>query len=106
MIESYSIEITELAVLGEQFPIRLMQLGYRLMQVIDDTGLDMFRYVVPPVCEVPAGPFLIGSSLRKDHRAYNNELPQHTIIVEAFKICAHPLTVAEYDCFVKATAHL
>jgi hypothetical protein len=40
MEERQVVDITELAVLGEQFPLRLMQLGFRLMQVIDEKARD------------------------------------------------------------------
>ena len=49
------VDITELAVLGEQFSLRLMQLGFHLMQVMDSAGQDQYRFVLPPVCAVPAG---------------------------------------------------
>jgi len=53
------MDITELAVLDEQFPLRLMQLGFRLIQVVNAMGRDQFRYMLPPICEVPAGLFLM-----------------------------------------------
>jgi formylglycine-generating enzyme required for sulfatase activity len=102
MLERRTIDITELAVLGERFPLRLLQLGFRLMQAIDETGRDQFRYVVPPVCEVPAGPFVMGSDKRKDPQASNDELPQRTVMLQAYKIGAYPLTVAEWAYAVRA----
>ncbi len=105
MRNPHRVDITELAVLGEQFPLRLMQLGFRLVQVLDDTGHDLFRYVIAPVCLVPAGPFLMGSDPHQDAAADANELPQHVVVLPAFAISTYPLTVAEYDCFVRATRH-
>jgi formylglycine-generating enzyme required for sulfatase activity len=96
-------DITERVVLGEQFPLRLMQLGFRLMQAMDAIGRDQFRYVLPPVCAVPAGPFLMGSDQRHDPDAWDDELPQHTIDLPTFHIGTYPLTVAEYACCVQAT---
>ncbi len=103
MADRQVIDITELAALGEQFPLRLMQLGFRLMQVADETGQDQFRYIVPPLCKVPAGPFLMGSDKKRDSYAYDEELPQHTVTLGAFEIGTYPLTVAEYASFVQAT---
>jgi formylglycine-generating enzyme required for sulfatase activity len=55
--------------------------------------------IVPPVCEVPAGGFLMGSDKKKD-----GEVPQHTVTLGAFQIGAYPVTVAEYACAVRAKA--
>jgi hypothetical protein len=103
MTSHHVVDITELATLGEQFPLRLMQVGFRLMQVIDERGGDRHQYVIPPVCEVPAGAFLMGSDKDKDEQAYDDELPQHTVTLRAYEIARYPLTVAEYTCFVQAT---
>jgi formylglycine-generating enzyme required for sulfatase activity len=96
-----SVDITELAVLGEQFPLRLMHLGYRLMQVIDETGRDQGQYLLPPVCEVPAGPFLMGSDRQQD---LLNERPQSELVLPAFQIGKYLVTVAEYAYAVQAGA--
>src|SRR5215472_10304233 len=103
MAEQSIVDITDLAVVGEQFPLRLMQLGFRLMQVVNEGGQDQFRYILPPVVAVPAGPFLLGSDQQQDPDASDNELPQHTVTLAAYDIGAYPLTVAEYACFVQAT---
>jgi formylglycine-generating enzyme required for sulfatase activity len=95
----HHVEITELAVVGEQFPLRLMQLGFQLIQVMDDAGRDLFRYVIPPMCEVPAGPFLMGSDQHQDEQAAEDEMPQHTVTLPAYEIARYPLTVSEYRCF-------
>jgi formylglycine-generating enzyme required for sulfatase activity len=101
----HSVDITALAVLGEQFPPRLLRLGFRLIQVIDETGQDQFRYIVPPVSTVPAGPFLMGSDPQQDPLACHNETPQHVVEVPAFQIGTYPLTVIEYACFMLAAQH-
>jgi len=62
MSKHQDIDITELAVLGEQFPLRLMRLGFRLMQVMNERGYDLVQYVMPPVCVVLEGPFLMGEN--------------------------------------------
>jgi len=99
MAEQQVVDITQFAVLGEQFPLRLMQLGFRLMQVMDGTGHDQYRFVLPPVCAVPAGPFLMGSDKHKDHLAKVGELPQHTVTLSTYFIATYPLTVAEYTYY-------
>jgi formylglycine-generating enzyme required for sulfatase activity len=103
MADQRSVDVTELSVLGEQFPLRLMQSGFRLIQTIDEQGYDRYQYIIPPVCALPAGPFLMGSDRSKDSQAQDNEMPQHTITLESFEIGAYPLTVAEYACCVQAT---
>jgi formylglycine-generating enzyme required for sulfatase activity len=102
MPDQRAVDITELAVLGEQFPMRLMQLGFHLMQVIDEAGHDQYRYVVPPVCDVPEGTFMMGSDEQLDEMAIYDEIPQDDIFVPAFQIGVYPVTVAEYACAVKA----
>ncbi len=58
--------------------------------------------LLPPLCVVPAGEFLMGSDTRQDTRAYASELPRHRVEVPAFHIARYPVTVAEYACFVRA----
>jgi formylglycine-generating enzyme required for sulfatase activity len=60
------------------------------------------KFIVPPLCEVPAGPFLIGSDPEFDAHARKDEVPQHTVVLPAFEIAQFPVTVAEYACAVKA----
>jgi len=87
------VDKTELATLAGQFSLRLMQCGFRLMQVIDTAGHDVYHYILPPVCDVPAGPFTIGSDRQ-----------QQVITLGAYQIGRFPLTVAEYACAVRAAA--
>ncbi|SRR5579884_883294 len=105
MASRQSVDITELSVLGGQFSLRLMQLGFRLMQVMDAAGRDQYHYVVPPVCEVPAGSFLMGSDELRDPDASDDEQPQFEVIVPAYNVARYPLTVAEYACFVQAAQY-
>jgi formylglycine-generating enzyme required for sulfatase activity len=106
MAEQHVVDITELTVLGEQFPLRLMQLGFRLMQVIDTAGRDQVRYVVPPVCVVPAGPFHMGSDSHQDSQVEEPECPQCLVSLAPFAIGTYPLTVAEFVCAIQAGAVL
>ncbi|HST90126.1 MAG TPA: SUMF1/EgtB/PvdO family nonheme iron enzyme, partial [Ktedonobacterales bacterium] len=68
-----------------RFPQRLTDLGFSARQERD------VAYILPPLCPVPAGPFLMGEDKQ-----------QHTITLPAYQIARYPLTVAEYACFVRA----
>ena len=69
--------------------------------------------IVPPqnaVIEVdwvtiPAGEFLIGSDKSRDKNAFDNELPQHRLHLPAYRITRTPVTVAQFEAFVKATGY-
>ncbi|MGH2485338.1 MAG: SUMF1/EgtB/PvdO family nonheme iron enzyme [Ktedonobacterales bacterium] len=58
------------------------------------------QFILPPVCTVAAGPFMMGSDKRRDPRASDNEAPEHQVTLAAYQICRFPVTVAEYACFV------
>jgi formylglycine-generating enzyme required for sulfatase activity len=82
----------------DYIPQGLWDLGYRGMHFPSDgAGL-----IVPPVCDVPAGSFPMGSDTRADPQANDDELPQHSLTLPAFQISKYPVTVAEYACFVRA----
>lgn len=78
-------------------PQRLWDLGFRGMYFPDGTEL-----IVPPVCDVPAETFLMGSDPSKDTEAFESEQPQRSVTLAAFQIAKFPVTVAEYACFVRA----
>ena len=46
--------------------------------------------VIPPTCDVPAGPFTMGSDKARDPQAYDNETPQYMVETGAFQIGALP----------------
>ncbi len=51
-------------------------------------------------CQVPAGPFRMGSG--KDKEAYNDEKPQHELtLAHPFAIGRYPVTVAQYAEYVE-----
>jgi formylglycine-generating enzyme required for sulfatase activity len=58
--------------------------------------------ILPPLCDIPAGPFLMGSDPRHDPLASPLEQPQREVVLPAFRISTYPLTVAEYSCMVHA----
>ena len=84
-------------------PLPLYTLGFRGYTV---HGVEC---ILPPLCAVPAGEFLLGSDKRQDSgtydedlEAYDNELPQHRLTLLAFQVARFPVTVAEYAYFVRA----
>ena len=62
------------------------------------------QFILPPVCTVAAGPFMLGSDKRHDPQAGDNETPEHQVTLPAYQIGRFPVTVAEYACFV-ASGH-
>src|SRR5258708_6564354 len=79
-------------------PTSLQRLGFAGRSI---AGVEV---IVPPTCDVPAGPFLMGSDSSRDPRAQDNEMPQQLINVGPFQIASHPVTVAEDDCAVRVQA--
>jgi formylglycine-generating enzyme required for sulfatase activity len=51
-------------------------------------------------CEVPAGPFLMGSE-DTDEQALDNEKPQRQVKLPAFRIAKYPVNNAQYAAFVE-----
>src|SRR5262249_12480427 len=78
-------------------PLYLMQLGFSTSHAANGA-----EYVIPPLCAVPPGDFLMGSDPAADIGAYNSELPQHRVTLAAYQIARYPVTVAEYAYFVQA----
>lgn len=56
-------------------------------------------------CLVPAGEFLMGSDKAQDPQAFDNELPQHRLYLDAYYIGRYPVTVAQFAAFVRATGY-
>jgi len=54
---------------------------------------------------VPDGEFLIGSDKGKDKDAYDYETPQHKLYLPEYLIGKHPVTVAQFAAFVKASSY-
>ena len=55
-------------------------------------------------CDVPAGPFAMGSEPADEHAPDPDEAPEHRIACPGFRIGRTPVTNAEYRLFVEATA--
>ncbi|HEX3641013.1 MAG TPA: TIR domain-containing protein, partial [Ktedonobacteraceae bacterium] len=71
----------------DHFPQTLRDLGF-IGRVIN--GIEV---IVPPLCDVPAGPFWMG-----------NNRESHQVSVGGFQTAQFPVTVAEYACAVRAGA--
>jgi formylglycine-generating enzyme required for sulfatase activity len=82
---------------SEKLPSHLIQLGFVVYRAQDSA-----EYLLPPICDVPAGGFLMGSDPALDTGAYDSELPQPSVALAAYQIAKYPVTVAEYDCCVRA----
>lgn len=68
--------------------------------------IDHTRVILPPLCEVAGGPFIMGSDPRRDPAAYPDELPQFQVNLPSFRIAAYPVSVAEYMCALTVGAVL
>jgi hypothetical protein len=83
---------------AERLPPRLGQLGFAVARTQDGA-----EFIVPPVCTVPAGAFLMGSDPKDAiDGTFVSEQPQHRVTLAAYQIGKYPVTVAEYACFVHA----
>ena len=78
-------------------PQRLATLGFTAHT--SDHGAD---FILPPLSDVPAGPCLLGSNPERDRHARPNEQPQRRVEIAAFQIATHQVTLAEYQCFMRA----
>src|SRR5262249_49682869 len=69
-------------------PKTLYDLGFQWREV------NSVEVILPPLCDVPAGPFTMGSDKARDQEAYDNETPECLIEVGTFQIARFPVTVA------------
>lgn len=65
---------------------------------------DGIAVITPPLGEVPAGPFLMGTNPALEPEWAENEPRQRTVELPAYRIARFPVTVAEYACAVQAGA--
>ncbi len=80
-------------------PSTLQQKGF-IGRVID--GVEV---MTPPLCLVPAGPFLMGTDPRREPEAAERDELQRQVDVAAFYIGKFPVTVAEYAFALKTGEH-
>ena len=55
---------------------------------------------LPEFARIPAGEFVMGTEAGED-----DERPVHTVTLDAFDLAVHPVTIAQYDRFVRETGH-
>jgi formylglycine-generating enzyme required for sulfatase activity len=60
-------------------------------------------WLVPPLCTIPAGPFMMGTDFRSDP-GFTAQLPKHEVSLPTYEIGRYPVTVAEYACTLAASA--
>jgi formylglycine-generating enzyme required for sulfatase activity len=53
--------------------------------------------------EIPEGPFLMGSDSEQDPHATDSEIPLHEITLRTYYIARYPVTLAQYQAFVKGS---
>lgn len=85
-----SIELREAAL------HRLADLGFDRKRI---SGVD---YILPILCQIQAGEFLMGTDRSRDRIGDEDEQPQHSVDLPAYSIGCFPVTCAEYDLFVEA----
>lgn len=78
-------------------PAWLRELGFRV-----EVGTGGGEVLVPPVCEIPAGEFVMGSEPNGDGDAFWDEHPQHRVSLPTYAIGRFPVTVAEYAHFLQS----
>ena len=65
---------------------------------------EAIQRLLPAMVEVPAGPFLMGSS-DHDKAAYSDEKPQHTLTLPRYWIGKTPITNAQFRQFVESDGY-
>jgi formylglycine-generating enzyme required for sulfatase activity len=70
---------------------RLLQLRFQYLRV---KNVDIWK---THMCSLPAGSFRMGRN-----GGPKDEIPDHLVRLSAYEIGVHPVTVAEYACFVRA----
>ncbi|HEY7339552.1 MAG TPA: SUMF1/EgtB/PvdO family nonheme iron enzyme [Ktedonobacterales bacterium] len=83
------------AIITARQQLRLTELGFA------DRVRKGVTFIIPPICDVPAGDFIMGSAKRRGMWANKSEMPQHYLTLAKFSISRFPVTVAEYACFVE-----
>ncbi len=81
------------------------ELGNALAKLGDPRhGVGLRADGIPDIvwCEIPAGPFLMGSDKARDGAASDDEQPQHEVTLPRYYISRYPVTVAQFDAFVQA----
>jgi formylglycine-generating enzyme required for sulfatase activity len=78
---------------------RLAKLGFK-EQLNSTSGVRVF---IPPLCPVPAGPFIMGTKMDSE-TPYPEQFPEHEVTLPAYALGRYPVTVAEYAYALDAGA--
>ncbi len=80
-----------------------IQAGRVLAQVGDPrlapVTINSVEVILPDLVEIPGGTATLGSA---EAEAFDDEQPVHQVEVAAFHLARHPVTNAEYRCFIRA----
>jgi formylglycine-generating enzyme required for sulfatase activity len=82
---------------------------HHLPQYLKDRGFVAdnaggVEFIIPPLCAVAAGSFLMGTQAGCDPEAKDTEFPQHQVTLGGCSIGMYQVTVAEYGCAVRVGA--
>jgi len=97
--------LADLLALGRLSAVERAAAGRALARLGDPRpGVGLRPDGLPDIlwCQVPAGPFTMGSDKRRDRIADDDELPQHEVDLPAFWISRYPVTNAQFAAFVQA----
>jgi formylglycine-generating enzyme required for sulfatase activity len=75
---------------------KLQKYGFSIEERKKDTPV-----ITPPLCRISAGAFLMGSETTSDPHAFPSESPAHQGNTKAYAIAQFPVTVGEFECFVR-----
>lgn len=74
---------------------KMKKLGFTVGEI---KGVDV---IIPPLCTIPAGDFLMGSDTIHDPDAFHTESPPHRGRTSMYFMAKFPVTVGEFACFVR-----
>jgi formylglycine-generating enzyme required for sulfatase activity len=101
--------LVELVRKGKLAPVERARAGDALGRIGDPRFLKDFWYLpaeeMMGLVEIPAGPFLMGSDPDKDASAYADETPQHPVTLPAYYMARYPVTVEQFQAFVRDTGY-
>ncbi len=104
-VQRVQAHLAQLLAEGTLPAVERVAAGVLLAQLGDPRpGVGLRADGLPDVAwiEIPAGPFLMGSS-DEDEEAFDSEKPQHQIeMPEAYRISRYPVTQTQYGAFVQA----
>jgi formylglycine-generating enzyme required for sulfatase activity len=96
--------LAELATLGKLKPVERARAGDTLGRLGDSrSGVGLTAEGLPDIawCDVPAGEFIMGSLDDPKEPYLGKETPQHRLKLGAYRISKYPVTVAQFNAFVR-----